>query len=235
MAITTRCPSCNLLIKAPENTEGKTARCPKCHEKFVIHAKSSGEVPPPVGRTARNADMVSDMLAEASRPAGRSDLGLPTSRSEDRINLSEDVMRRESMQYAQPAAIPDETVQGDVNVLVQRKYMEERIKACGRIYYVLCGATIFGALVLLYFLWDDYRVARPVNPSWWIKAFVACALHATIDLVVAYGIYSFKRWGRICGIILSILYLPTIPIGTAVGIYCLSILLKKDAKMMCTR
>jgi hypothetical protein len=54
---------------------------------------------------------------------------------------------------------------------------------------------------------------------------VAMSLPAVI---VGYGLYTLKPWARIFGIVLSVLSLLVFPLGTALGIYGLWVLLSKD-------
>ena len=51
---------------------------------------------------------------------------------------------------------------------------------------------------------------------------------AVANIVVGVGLWKFKRWARIAGIILGVLSLISFPFGTAFGIYALIILFRKD-------
>jgi uncharacterized membrane protein (DUF2068 family) len=57
--------------------------------------------------------------------------------------------------------------------------------------------------------------------------FAGCAL---VDGVVAWGIRARKRWARTAGLVLSAIYLPTIPVGTIVGGYGLWVLTKTETE-----
>jgi hypothetical protein len=46
------------------------------------------------------------------------------------------------------------------------------------------------------------------------------------------GLWKFKRWARIAGIILGVLSLISFPFGTAFGIYALIILFRKDTEAL---
>jgi hypothetical protein len=49
-------------------------------------------------------------------------------------------------------------------------------------------------------------------------------------LVVGYGLVKFRPWGRIGGIVLSVLNLLNVPIGTVLGIYGLWVLLSQETE-----
>lgn len=47
-------------------------------------------------------------------------------------------------------------------------------------------------------------------------------------IITDWGIMKFKPWGRMLGIIVAILNLPSIPIGTVLGIYALWVLFNEE-------
>jgi hypothetical protein len=49
-------------------------------------------------------------------------------------------------------------------------------------------------------------------------------------LIVGFGLYKFQGWGRIAGIVLSVLNLLSLPFGTALGIYGLWVLLHPETE-----
>ena len=53
-------------------------------------------------------------------------------------------------------------------------------------------------------------------------------------IATGWGMLKFKRWSRIGGIVLGALLLIQIPLGTAIGIYALVILFRKDAEALFT-
>ncbi len=55
---------------------------------------------------------------------------------------------------------------------------------------------------------------------------------AAANIIVGIGLWRFKRWARIAGIILAILSLVSFPFGTAFGIYGLIILFRKDTEAL---
>ena len=64
---------------------------------------------------------------------------------------------------------------------------------------------------------------------WLAVMFGALALS---NIVVGIGLWKFKRWARIAGIILGVLSLVNFPFGTAFGIYALIILFRKDTEAL---
>ena len=53
-------------------------------------------------------------------------------------------------------------------------------------------------------------------------------------VATGWGMLKFKSWSRIAGIVLGALLLMQIPVGTAIGIYALVILFRKDAEVLFT-
>jgi hypothetical protein len=55
---------------------------------------------------------------------------------------------------------------------------------------------------------------------------------AVANIVVGVGLWKFRKWARIAGIILAVLSLINFPFGTAFGIYALIILFRKDTEAL---
>lgn len=53
-------------------------------------------------------------------------------------------------------------------------------------------------------------------------------------VATGWGMLKLKSWSRIAGIVLGALLLIQIPVGTAIGIYALVILFRKDAEVLFT-
>lgn len=53
-------------------------------------------------------------------------------------------------------------------------------------------------------------------------------------VATGWGMLKLKSWSRIAGIVLGALMLISFPLGTAVGIYALVILFRKDAEALFT-
>ena len=50
------------------------------------------------------------------------------------------------------------------------------------------------------------------------------------SLAAGWGLMKRKSWSRVLGIIVSILSLPSVPIGTAIGVYGLWVLFNEESK-----
>jgi len=53
-------------------------------------------------------------------------------------------------------------------------------------------------------------------------------------VATGWGMLKLKSWSRIAGIVLGAVLLIQIPVGTAIGIYALVILFRKDAEVLFT-
>lgn len=51
-------------------------------------------------------------------------------------------------------------------------------------------------------------------------------------VIGGWGLMNYQGWARILVIILSILHLPSIPVGTAIGVYGLWVLFNDDTKRL---
>jgi hypothetical protein len=51
-------------------------------------------------------------------------------------------------------------------------------------------------------------------------------------IIGGWGLLHYKGWGRIVIIIVSILHLPTIPIGTALGVYGIWVLFNRETERL---
>jgi hypothetical protein len=50
--------------------------------------------------------------------------------------------------------------------------------------------------------------------------------------VTAWGLFNFKPWARIAGIVLGALSLMSVPLGTLLGVYALVVLFQKDTEKL---
>lgn len=113
--------------------------------------------------------------------------------------------------------------------------MEKYLKALTLVFFIL-GAfgTLAGATVLIHFNSSLFAGS-------WIGEFIddfrfqeAQALRKMIIylpmLIASLGLHWRKKWGRIMGMIWSILNFADFPVGTVFGIFGLWVLLKKETK-----
>jgi hypothetical protein len=65
-----------------------------------------------------------------------------------------------------------------------------------------------------------------------VVAGVILVLLGIPGVIGGWGLMNYQGWARILVIILSILHLPSIPIGTAIGVYGLWVLFNEDTKRL---
>jgi hypothetical protein len=122
--------------------------------------------------------------------------------------------------------------------------MQTHVKVLGVIYLAVGGCMLLAALFLVLTMGgvagivgataepQDAAIAIPV------LGFAGTALAAFLgvfslpSLITGYGLLTFKPWSRVVGIVLSALSLINIPIGTAIGIYGLWVLLNKETERL---
>jgi hypothetical protein len=51
-------------------------------------------------------------------------------------------------------------------------------------------------------------------------------------LVVGFGLYNFRPWGRVLGLVLAALNLLNVPLGTALSLYAFWVLLKPETEAL---
>lgn len=59
---------------------------------------------------------------------------------------------------------------------------------------------------------------------------VSIAAFSAVGLFVAWGLFTWKPWGRMLAIVVGIINLINIPLGTALGIYTLWVLLSTESE-----
>jgi hypothetical protein len=109
------------------------------------------------------------------------------------------------------------------------------------------GALGMTAAVIVLFVFGGIAgivgAANPGNPEAWHVAMPilgmvglvisVCVLLLSLPGIIAgLGLLRFRPWARILTIILSALHLPGVPIGTAIGIYGLWVLLQAETERL---
>ncbi len=61
---------------------------------------------------------------------------------------------------------------------------------------------------------------------------VLIAVLSLPGIVAGYGLLNYKPWARILAIVLSAMNLLSMPVGTAIGVYGLWVLLNKETELM---
>ena len=98
---------------------------------------------------------------------------------------------------------------------------------------------IFGTGAIVAMLSAD--TSEEMRIVWTIIGFVATAaavimaIVALPNIIAGWGLSQRKRWSRVLTIILAVLALPNIPIGTALGVYAIVVMLDQDTKRLLTQ
>lgn len=77
---------------------------------------------------------------------------------------------------------------------------------------------------------DDSAIAVPILGAVGAMTSSLIVLLCAPGLITGIGLMYFKPWARIVGIVLSAISLLAFPVGTAVGIYGLWVLLSRDTE-----
>jgi hypothetical protein len=122
--------------------------------------------------------------------------------------------------------------------------METHVKVLGVLYLVVSGLSLLAALFLLLAIGgaagivgvaadpQDAAIAIPVLGIAGTALGVMLLLLALPGLLTGWGLLTYSPWARILGIVLSALNLLNIPVGTALGLYGLWVLLNKDTERL---
>jgi hypothetical protein len=111
--------------------------------------------------------------------------------------------------------------------------MEDHIKAVGWCFIIYYGLiTLFG---VFFFLVTTGVLARS-NPRAIMVVGPAIAILAALFIIIAlpglitgFALLKFRSWARVVAITLGLLNLFIMPVGTALGIYTLWVLLNRDS------
>ena len=121
--------------------------------------------------------------------------------------------------------------------------MAQHVKILGILHIVFGALGIFAALiVLLVFGGVSALVATQHSPDSLTAVpflgiiggfvFVLLLVLSIPGLIIGIGLMQFRGWARIAAIVLSALDLFNVPLGTALGIYGLWILLNRETEQM---
>jgi len=126
--------------------------------------------------------------------------------------------------------------------------MREHVRILGIIHIVLGAMGLLVALVLLAIFGlggaaagaaavqndPDALVALPIIGAIGIGIFILIAVLTIPGLIAGVGLLKLRPWARILTIVLSAMNLLSIPIGTALGVYGLWVLLNKETESLFT-
>jgi hypothetical protein len=79
---------------------------------------------------------------------------------------------------------------------------------------------------------DAWPIAIPVLAIIGVAIFVFVLLLSLPGIIAGMGLLKFRPWARILTIVLSALDLPMVPIGTALGVYGLWVLLQPQTERL---
>jgi len=121
--------------------------------------------------------------------------------------------------------------------------VEQHVKILGVLNIVWGAMGALGGLVLLAIFGGVYGIAGVAighNPGAQIALPIIAIIGSVIALfllilsvpsiIAGIGLLYFKPWARIFALVISVLHLFNIPIGTALGIYGLWVLLSQDGQ-----
>lgn len=120
-----------------------------------------------------------------------------------------------------------------LNTLTQRN-LDQHVTVLGwlhigsNILLLLIGAFVFFLLTTIGVISGDQQATAILGT---VGTFVGMlmAVLAIPGVIAGYGLLKRKNWGRVLGIIVGIFSLMNFPLGTAIGIYTLYVLLQEEA------
>ena len=120
--------------------------------------------------------------------------------------------------------------------------MKRHIKIVAVLYIALGGLGIVAALIVFGMLGDvpDFSTPRNDHQAAIIVLLGGIALLAIVtvsvpSIVAGIGLLKYQSWARILSIILSVIHLFNIPLGTALGVYGLWIMLQRGTQPLFRR
>jgi hypothetical protein len=111
--------------------------------------------------------------------------------------------------------------------------MRDHLKILGWLYAASGGVTLLVAAVIGTLLGavGVASAAAAVGIVGFVVALIVGVI-ALPSLICGWGLLNYKPWARTLGIVLSVLQLPSFPVGTALGAYGLWVLLNDESRRM---
>ena len=121
--------------------------------------------------------------------------------------------------------------------------MEAHVKILGILYIVIGALGVGASLVVLGIFGGIAGVSRfgghseiaPVMGFIGMTVMLVILAISAPSIIAGVGLLKFQPWARILTLILSALHLFSIPIGTALGVYGLWVLLNRDTEPLFRR
>jgi hypothetical protein len=122
--------------------------------------------------------------------------------------------------------------------------MQTHVKVLGVVYLAVGACMLLLALFLALTMGSvtgivgataepqDAAIAIPILGIAGMALVVMFGAFSLPSLITGYGLLYFKSWARIVGIVLSAVSLINFPLGTAVGVYGLWVLLNKETERL---
>jgi hypothetical protein len=121
--------------------------------------------------------------------------------------------------------------------------MDTHVKVLGVLHMALGALGILGALALMLVFGGaagivgssgdpDAAIALPILGITGTALVVGALVLSLPGIIVGLGLFQFRPWARITGIVLSIFDLIWIPFGTIVGVYGLWVLFSKETERL---
>jgi len=124
--------------------------------------------------------------------------------------------------------------------------MLTHVKVLGVLYLVMSGIGLLFALLIFFALGtaasivgmsaspEDAAVAMPILGITGTALSMLLLLLSLPGIVTGWGLLKLRPWARILGIVLAVISLLNFPIGTAIGVYGLWVLLTKETEKLFT-
>jgi hypothetical protein len=111
--------------------------------------------------------------------------------------------------------------------------MRDHLKILGWLYAASGGVTLLVAAVIGTLLGavGVASAAAAVGIVGFVVALIVGVI-ALPSLICGWGLLNYRPWARTLGIVLSVLQLPSFPVGTALGGYGLWVLLNDESRRM---
>jgi hypothetical protein len=124
--------------------------------------------------------------------------------------------------------------------------MRDHVRILAYLHIVFGSLGTIAALIVLFVFGGIAGIvgaANPGNPEAWHVAMpilgmvglvisVCVLLLSLPGVITGFGLLKFRPWARMLGIVLSALNLPGVPIGTAIGVYGLWVLLQPETERL---
>ena len=110
--------------------------------------------------------------------------------------------------------------------------MDAHVRIVGILNAAIGGASGVAALFLLVFHWaHSVAAALSLNAGVFYVVLVWVVVLAAPCVVTGIALLNFRPWARTSGTVLAVLQMINVPLGTALGVYSLWVLLSEGTDM----